>query len=670
MVVCLYSLNGFQNTSGLNQEYRLPRLWNSLPVIDLTLSFNTIKQQLKSYLWEHFKSCPSGEQYHTCSWQLTCSNVTVRRVCDQIPACSSGCFCSRRTVLINGVCSNASLCSVYLPNITNPLENTTTAIAEGDTMTITCGVLGYPPPTIIWSKTNGTLSNRASMSISTTTFIGSSRLPYVRRNVTFTNFYREDTGSYQCRANNSASIATRSLIIIQDCPSGKEYRTCSWQLTCSNLTVHRVCDQIPACSNGCFCSGHTVLINGVCSNASLCSDCPSGKEYRTFSWQLTCSNLTVHRVCDQIPAFSNGCFCSGHTVLINGVCSNASLCSVYLPNITNPLENTTTAIAEGDTMTITCGVLGYPPPTIIWSKTNGTLSNRVSMSISTTTFVGSSRLPYVRRNVTFTNFYREDTGSYQCRANNSAGIDTRSLIIIQELIPDGGAASSSQSSNTVLIIGITVVLVTTLLTVVIIVVTVYCRRKPTSGSTPRVSKMTKAPTIKHNPIFGETDQADGESLHLYDELVNYEDIILSTNPAYQETIPKSTQKKFFEESDSAVTTEEINSNKGKVSEESGYAVTAEKMNSNKGKVSEESGYAVTAEKMNSNKGKVSEESGYAVTAEKMNSNKRKVSEESGYVVTAEEMNSNKRKVSKERGYVVTVEEINEAESDYVCLRQE
>ena len=34
--------------------YRLPRLWNSLPVIDLTLSFNTIKQQLKSYLWEHF----------------------------------------------------------------------------------------------------------------------------------------------------------------------------------------------------------------------------------------------------------------------------------------------------------------------------------------------------------------------------------------------------------------------------------------------------------------------------------------------------------------------------------------------------------------------------------------------------------------------------------------
>ena len=201
------------------------------------------------------------------------------------------------------------------------------------------------------------------------------------------------------------------------------------------------------------------------------------------------------------------------------------------------------------------------------------------------------------------------------------------------------------ASNTGLIIGITVALVTTLLTVVIIVVTVYCRRKPTSGSTPRVNKMTKAPTIKHNPVFYETDQADGDSLHLYDELVNYEDIILSTNPAYQETTPKSIQKKFFEESDNAVIAEVINSNKRKVSEESGYVVTAEEMNSNKRKVSEESGYVVTAEKMNSDK--------------------RKVSKESGYVVTAEEMNSNKRKVSEESGYVVTVEE-----SDYVRLRQE
>ncbi|XP_065884496.1 uncharacterized protein [Dysidea avara] len=248
-------------------------------------------------------------------------------------------------------------------------------------MTITCGVLGYPPPTIIWSKTNGTLSNRASMSISTTTFVGSSRLPYVRRNLTFTNSYREDTGMYQCRANNSAGIDTRSFnITVPYCPSGLRYHTCNWQLTCSNLTVRGVCDQMPACSSGCFCSGHTVLINGVCSNASLCS--------------------------------------------------------VYLPNITDPLDSSTTVIAEGDAMTITCGVLGYPPPTIIWSKTNGAISNRASMSISTTTFVGSSRLPYVRRNLTFTNSYREDAGSYQCRANNSAGIDTRSFIITVQFVPE------------------------------------------------------------------------------------------------------------------------------------------------------------------------------------------------------------------------------------------
>jgi len=33
--------------------YSLPRLWNALPKIDCTLSFNKIKQKLKNYLYEH-----------------------------------------------------------------------------------------------------------------------------------------------------------------------------------------------------------------------------------------------------------------------------------------------------------------------------------------------------------------------------------------------------------------------------------------------------------------------------------------------------------------------------------------------------------------------------------------------------------------------------------------
>jgi len=82
-----------------------------------------------------------------------------------------------------------------------------------------------------------------------------------------------------------------------------------------------------------------------------------------------------------------------------------------------------------------------------------------------------------------------------------------------------------------------VVLATVVPTVALILIfgiTVYCKRKPTSGGTPRVKKMTKAPTIKHNPFFQETDPSDGSSMHLYDEIEDYL-ILLNPNPAYRET---------------------------------------------------------------------------------------------------------------------------------------
>jgi len=44
------------NTSRHSYFHRLPLLWNVLPIIDLDLSFATIKWKLKSYLWNHFLS--------------------------------------------------------------------------------------------------------------------------------------------------------------------------------------------------------------------------------------------------------------------------------------------------------------------------------------------------------------------------------------------------------------------------------------------------------------------------------------------------------------------------------------------------------------------------------------------------------------------------------------
>ena len=99
------------------------------------------------------------------------------------------------------------------------------------------------------------------------------------------------------------------------------------------------------------------------------------------------------------------------------------------PSITDPMNNITIVITEGDTTTITCEALGYPPPTIVWSKTNGALSDRVSMSDSVSVPVRSGNVTSVSVNLTWTNSYREDTGSYKCTASNSIGNDTGNFSI-------------------------------------------------------------------------------------------------------------------------------------------------------------------------------------------------------------------------------------------------
>ena len=90
-------------------------------------------------------------------------------------------------------------------------------------------------------------------------------------------------------------------------------------------------------------------------------------------------------------------------------------------SIVDPINNVTTVIiSENNSTDITCEALGYPPPTIVWSRTNGTLSDRVSVS---DIFPGN--VTRVGVNLTITNTSREDTGVYMCFANNSVGDDER-----------------------------------------------------------------------------------------------------------------------------------------------------------------------------------------------------------------------------------------------------
>ena len=89
----------------------------------------------------------------------------------------------------------------------------------------------------------------------------------------------------------------------------------------------------------------------------------------------------------------------------------------------NPLSNS--VVREGNTVTITCEALGYPPPTVVWSRANGTLSDRVSVSDSVSVPIGYGSVTRVGVNLTITNASREDTGVYMCSANNSVGSDNK-----------------------------------------------------------------------------------------------------------------------------------------------------------------------------------------------------------------------------------------------------
>ena len=95
--------------------------------------------------------------------------------------------------------------------------------------------------------------------------------------------------------------------------------------------------------------------------------------------------------------------------------------------ITSPLNDAT--VREGSTTTIICEAFGYPPPTVVWNRSNEMLSDRVSVSDSVSVHTGNGNVTRVSVSLTITNASREDTGVYTCSANNSIGSDSSNVSI-------------------------------------------------------------------------------------------------------------------------------------------------------------------------------------------------------------------------------------------------
>ena len=112
---------------------------------------------------------------------------------------------------------------------------------------------------------------------------------------------------------------------------------------------------------------------------------------------------------------------------MNDVDIHTYICYADSATIANPLNDT--VVREGNTTTITCEAFGYPPPTLVWNRINGILSDRVSVSDSVSVPTGYGNVTRVSVNLTITNASREDTGVYTCSANNSIGSDGSNVSI-------------------------------------------------------------------------------------------------------------------------------------------------------------------------------------------------------------------------------------------------
>ena len=87
---------------------------------------------------------------------------------------------------------------------------------------------------------------------------------------------------------------------------------------------------------------------------------------------------------------------------------------------------------EGENLTVTCEAMGYPPPIIVWTRTNGALSDRVLVSGNVTTLTDDGIVSKVSVTLSIANASREDKGEYRCFANNSVGSDVITVKITIE----------------------------------------------------------------------------------------------------------------------------------------------------------------------------------------------------------------------------------------------
>jgi len=106
-----------------------------------------------------------------------------------------------------------ALFCIVSPDITFPREGEIFYTQEGETTTLSCVSTGYPPPVVVWQRSDISLTTTNTTEMST----NMGNVTEVTANLTITNIHRGYTDNYTCLATNLLATNTTIIPLIVEC---------------------------------------------------------------------------------------------------------------------------------------------------------------------------------------------------------------------------------------------------------------------------------------------------------------------------------------------------------------------------------------------------------------------------------------------------------------------
>ncbi|XP_075762396.1 basement membrane-specific heparan sulfate proteoglycan core protein isoform X5 [Pelodiscus sinensis] len=280
------------------------------------------------------------------------------------------------------------------------IESSSSSLAEGQTLDLSCLVAGQAPASVTWYKRGGALP--ASHQVSGSRL----RIPRVSA---------ADSGEYVCRFSAGATVQEASVVITIVSSAGPSY----------SMDISPLIRIEPP--SAAVAEGQTLDLSCLVT----------GQAPAAVTWYKRGGALPArHQVSGshlrllQISAADSGEYvCRAGTMEASGIVSIQQSSSLPYPTGVTPpvsIESSSSSFPEGQTLELNCLVAGQAQPRVMWHKRGGTLPARHQVSGS------RLRIPQVSA---------ADSGEYVCRVSTSAGPQETSLIVTIQ----GSAGSSSYS---------------------------------------------------------------------------------------------------------------------------------------------------------------------------------------------------------------------------------